>query len=805
MSVRCSDTDPARGELDLFQAERLLRERFGHREFRSGQADALKSVFAGRNLLAVMPTGSGKSLLYQLPALMHDGLTLVVSPLIALMKDQVDDLSSKGVPCTYINSSVNVEEQQRRLHRCGRGEVKLLYVAPERFQNASFIAAIQRMKIARMAVDEAHCISQWGHDFRPDYRRLRGWRHQIGSPLVTALTATATPDVQRDIVESLGLDPQRTDVHVHGFARSNLMLSVVKADTGAEKDAFLWSFLRAETGSGIIYAGTRRCADELAERLKELVPNVRAYHAGMEPEQRTRAQDDFLGGKSRVVVATVAFGMGIDKPDVRFVVHYHFPGSVESYYQEIGRAGRDGLPARCTLLYSPGDRQLREFFIDLNYPDPSVVEMVYEALWEISDNPIEMTYEQIADRCGDNMKSGHVGAAIRLLDQAGVTRSRSTEASAAALLRGDISEALKDVRAPAQRRVIEALVGMTRPDSEGWFRFGLGRLAGESGLSEDQARRALLACEKDGRLEYNPPFRGRGVEKTVAQPPPFDQLNIDWRRQELRRRGEEDKLDRMESYIRARSCRHGFILKYFGETGAASCSRVCDNCRERGGPERVPADAPQRPGRAPLAHRESADNLIRLAALRCVRGMARPIGVQKVVEVITGSNAKWIRSGRASRLPAYGEAPVKQDHARSVVEEMIRRRLLEQELVDEYPVLRLTDKGQAELERLAPSPAAAPVPVAAAAPAPSQEREHHHGRTSVRGELDRLTELILVTDRERAKSVADELRLFHPQVVFATLAARYEAAAESRRRSRAVWAVGELCGQHGGEFLARCA
>jgi ATP-dependent DNA helicase RecQ len=383
----------------LARAERLLAERFGHAQFRPGQEEPLKSILCGHNLLVVMPTGSGKSLLYQLSALLEDGITLVVSPLIALMKDQVDELERKGIPATFVNSSLSLEEQRSRLQACGQGRFPLLYVAPERFRSAEFLAWLQRIQVSRMAVDEAHCISQWGHDFRPDYLRLKRFREQMGRPPVLALTATATPRVQQDIIESLGLQAGEVDVHVHGFDRPNLALRVVSAYTEAEKLDFLADFLSRQPGSGILYTGTRKMAEKVAAALHSVEPHIGVYHAGLEAEDRSRAQEAFLSGRDRVVVATIAFGMGIDKPNVRFVVHFHYPGSVEQYYQEIGRAGRDGIASRCVLLYSPQDRFLREYFIDLNYPGPELVEQVYEALWRIPDNPVMLTYAQITQRC----------------------------------------------------------------------------------------------------------------------------------------------------------------------------------------------------------------------------------------------------------------------------------------------------------------------------------------------------------------------------------------------------------------------
>ena len=346
--------------------EAALHTQFGLSHFRPGQDEAIQHSLAGRDTLVVMPTGAGKSLVYQLPALLLPGVTLVVSPLIALMKDQVDSLVAAGKPATFINSALPPDEQGWRVEMLAQGQYKLVYIAPERLRNRAFWRALARARVARIAIDEAHCISQWGHDFRPDYLHLHQAIERLGRPPVIALTATATPQVQEDIVAQLGLrEPARI---VTGFNRPNLTLEVRDTPDDAAKLREIRHILDSTPGVAIIYTGTRKDAEQVSAYLNGIGVAADHYHAGLDAASRRRAQDRFMRGELRVIVATNAFGMGVDKPDIRAVVHYSIPSSLEAYYQEAGRAGRDGLPSRCLLLYAAKDRGLQEWFIDNDAP-----------------------------------------------------------------------------------------------------------------------------------------------------------------------------------------------------------------------------------------------------------------------------------------------------------------------------------------------------------------------------------------------------------------------------------------------------
>ena len=380
-----------------------LHAHFGFDSFRAGQAEAIQSLLNKNHTLAIMPTGAGKSLIYQFAALQLAGLTLVISPLIALMKDQVDALNRKGIPATFINSAIPTAEQNQRLTLLSQGKYRLVYVAPERLRSVNFLRPLQNLTLSLLAVDEAHCTSEWGHDFRPDYLHIAEARRQLGNPLTVALTATATPKVQSDIVRLLDL-PEATTRIVTGFNRPNLRLEVKYTANTESKFRTLGELLGsanfqfAPQGSSIIYTGTRRDAEEVAEFVR-IVCKLQAehYHAGLLSEDRARIQERFINGSTPVIVATNAFGMGIDRSDVRQVIHYSVPGSLEAYYQEAGRAGRYGHPARAVLLYDPQDRALQEFFIQNSVVTSDELQLLYRVLGNINDE-IWLTTEDFQRR-----------------------------------------------------------------------------------------------------------------------------------------------------------------------------------------------------------------------------------------------------------------------------------------------------------------------------------------------------------------------------------------------------------------------
>jgi ATP-dependent DNA helicase RecQ len=497
-----------------------LRRHLGHSSFRPGQEDLVRAVLRGRDALGILPTGGGKSVCFQLPAFLLPGLVLVISPLISLMEDQVARARDAGMKAEVLNSALPEEDRRRVLARALAGEVKLLLVSPERLHVAAFRSALPQLPVSLLAVDEAHCISQWGHDFRPSYLRIGEARSWISSP-VLALTATATPRVREEIATRLRLNnPFRV---VGSFDRPNLAWDVEKVSGHGEKMRAIRALLRGREGATIVYASTRKAVEAVRRGLASRGLPALAYHAGLSPGYRTEVQDQFLHAAAPVVCATNAFGMGIDRPDVRMVVHYQLPGSLEAYYQEAGRAGRDGAPARCVALFDPRDRSIHDRFVSLSHPSEGELRRLHRHLR--SRFPLHETVETLSS----DLEQG-LGPAFR---------ERVLPGLRALARSGALS--LEEMEPPAPGRARPRRRG---DDSEARVPADANRQSGPQRLF----LRLHTACPDLGALE---------ALRAIAQ----------------------GQVESVMAYAGGRKCRRRMLLGYFGEAVPEVRCHGCDRCR----------------------------------------------------------------------------------------------------------------------------------------------------------------------------------------------------------------------------------
>ena len=649
----------ARPTLDA--AREVLRARFGFPDFRPGQERAVTSVLSGRDTLVVLPTGGGKSVCYQVPALLLPGLTVVVSPLISLMKDQVDALDARGIPATFLNSTLAAGEVSQRMARVARGEVKMLYVAPERFDFGSAAERLKAVGVSLLTIDEAHCISEWGHDFRPSYLRVAQVRERLGWPPVVALTATATQHVRTDIARQLRLENAETIIT--GFDRTNLRYHVIPTKTDDDKDAALISVLREHEGVAIVYASTRRNVEKVTRTLERARVSALAYHAGLDDAHRHDVQNAFMNGDVRAIVATNAFGMGIDKANVRVVVHHAMPGTLEAYYQEAGRAGRDGKPSEVFLLHAFPDRFTHEFFIKGAHPERGVVEKVYDRLRKLADRngTVQFDPAALATAMPGKVSDREVESALRILMQVGALQSEPAAGNRVHVHLLATPDRIKRELGEPDALNLALLRALWRVAGEGLsdgaaidldrLPPALGGASGAAQLLEQLQGRQFLAWHRLG-----------GGDRVTDMRRPLSAYPLDWAALDRRRTAELSKLDAMQQYAYSKGCRRGFVLRYFGDPAAGKDCGGCDNCLGTHG--------------ASLHGRQSI-GVPKPGEKKRARGVTRSAALAEPAEVTaTADDARLLeqlrilRSGiaREQKVPAYVVFP-----DRTLLEMAVRR------------------------------------------------------------------------------------------------------------------------------------
>lgn len=559
-----------------------LKKFFGYDKFRPGQEDIIMSISESHNTLVVMPTGGGKSLCYQIPAIVLKGMCIVISPLIALMKDQVDALTKNGVPAAFINSTQTEQEMLEVFDNAREGKYKLLYVAPERLQSRMFLNFLTDVNISFLAVDEAHCISEWGHDFRPAYMLIYNILDIYPQLPIIALTATATPEVQEDIISQLRM--REVQKFIRGFDRPNL---AYQAELCYDKPTRIAEIIHeSPRGSHIVYCGSRKNVEHIYEALKSNKIKALQYHAGLPDAFRKQTQEAFIKGKNSVIVATNAFGMGIDKPNVRTVIHADLTATLESYYQEAGRAGRDGLPSKCYILYNPKDRLLQEFFIKCSFPPKEEIRKVYEYFrnseTELTLDGQNAGFDIIAAAKELQIPLAMVSAVVKMFEKNSVISVKSAPSYATIQFMASLEEleeyidTLDELRAETLENLLRAI---------GSEAFGQPAMFDIAGFTRKYRvkRDDLIACLRSyvfaGMVEFTQ--TSRSEEVAMKQAEGLDETGINFEELYTRKNNAENKLETVENFVLTRECKRNYILKYFGETDTAEPCGKCSSCEEK--------------------------------------------------------------------------------------------------------------------------------------------------------------------------------------------------------------------------------
>lgn len=566
----------------------ILNNFYGHASFRLGQDEIIDAILKGQNVVAVLPTGAGKSVCYQIPSIVSDNFSIVISPLIALMKDQVDSLNQKKEIAAFINSTMSFPESESVLQNIQYGRTKLLYLSPEKLANVQLAERIKNLSPSFLFVDEAHCISEWGHNFRPSFAKIKDFIDYIGIKKVSGFTATATPEVVDDVVRQLGL--KNPKIFVKGFKRENIYISVLLTKTKKEKTLDL---IRQFGKPAIIYTSSRKRAEEVTEYLVMNKIKCEYYHAGLPAETRRRIQDDFISDKLPVIAATNAFGMGIDKKDIRLIVHYNTPGTIENYYQEIGRAGRDGKDSFAFLLHDDSDINIHNYFLSTSYPTREIIQKIYNAICDYaqialgntSDKEISINFDYIKNYSKADIAAGLIHAALKYLEESEYISTSSDYTSDASVkfiaspqkfqnfLKRTGNELVKDICIFILKKYGNEIFNRR-------IKISTRTISSISGFTSEELKETLTLLENSGFAEFIS-FDSKDLVR-ISHPRVRDEdLHLNYKRINEYYLNGQKKLDKMIDYVYSNDCRFKVVLQYFGEeTENYNCGK-CDNCSKQ--------------------------------------------------------------------------------------------------------------------------------------------------------------------------------------------------------------------------------
>ncbi len=654
-----------------------LKQYFGYNEFRTGQEEIISSVINCSDTLVVMPTGGGKSLCYQLPALVMPGTAIIISPLIALMKDQVDSLLSNGIPVALINSTLDYNEVINRFEAARRNEYKMIFVAPERLESKIFLKLLTKLDISFVAVDEAHCISEWGHDFRPSYLNISKIFDFIDRVPVIALTATATDIVQTDIAKTLNLS--NCNKFVKGFDRPNL--NYVTENTKFKIDRIIDIISETKMGSTIIYCGSRKRTEQFTNELKSYKINIESYHAGLKQQIRESVQNRFMNDKTKIIAATNAFGMGIDKADVRNVIHVDFTQTIESYYQEAGRAGRDGLESNCILLYQPEDIHLQHFFIDSTYPSRTNIETLFSYIKKTTFDGNLQPLPELANNTGLSLKATE--SILKLLERNKILVKDNFNQFASIRILTDRERLTEYYSNTNENRKIclEAILRSTPADAfQRTIPIDVKSILINHQIKSDVLDEAIRAFNFAGIFEIKNYNHETSGNQYILENE--NELTIDFNDLQKRREYAYYKLNKVIEYADTSECKRNFILNYFDDKEVDGTCKKCSSCTNE----------------RPLNNKFNKSKFVEDTVLRMISEFDNTFSIKDISSILNGKLSKELRKNQDEYIDFLGTCgDFTKGEIENVVLKLNLKRLID---IDKTKTIRITNSGKVKINKL---------------------------------------------------------------------------------------------------------